>query len=310
MATIPGRVGSASGAEKCQSDHAVLPLVVIVGPTASGKTSLAIRLAQQCGGEIICADSRTVYRGMDIGTAKPTLEEQAMVPHWGVDLVEPSQRFTAVDFQRYAKQKIREIRHRGHIPFLVGGTGLYVDAVVYDFQFPTVNKKLMQKISGWSLTALHEYCRTNNISLPHNKYNKRHVVNTIVRNGTEVNKRKPLNEHTFIVGIATNRDILRTRIEQRADIIVSDNVVAEAIGLAERYGWDNEAMTGNIYPIIHKLQQGVITRQQARELFCRADWHLAKRQLTWLRRNPDIVWCQLDAAYDYVMGRLAQATDV
>src|SRR5215216_6778680 len=111
------------------------PLITIVGPTASGKTSLAVELAEQFGGEIICADSRTVYRGMDIGTAKPSKADQKRVPHWGIDLVDPDQKFSAADFKVYANQKIKEIRARGHIPFLVGGTGLYVDAVIFDYQF-------------------------------------------------------------------------------------------------------------------------------------------------------------------------------
>lgn len=111
------------------------PLVVIVGPTASGKTALAIELAEMYGGEIICADSRTVYQGMDIGTAKPTSEEQARVPHWGLDLVQPDEHFTVADFQAYAYAKIAEIRERGHIPLLVGGTGLYVDSVLFNFSF-------------------------------------------------------------------------------------------------------------------------------------------------------------------------------
>jgi tRNA dimethylallyltransferase len=112
-----------------------LPLIVIVGPTASGKTSLAIDIAKQFGGEIICADSRTVYIGMDIGTAKPSRAEQAMVPHWALDLVEPGQRFTAADFKEYANKKIAEIRSRGNIPMIVGGTGLYVDGVIFDYKF-------------------------------------------------------------------------------------------------------------------------------------------------------------------------------
>ena len=109
----------------------VLPLVVIVGPTASGKTALAIELAEQHNGEIICADSRTVYKYMDVGTAKPNQVEQARVPHWGIDLIEPGDYFSAADFKNYAVQKIEEIRGRGHIPFLTGGTGLYIDAVLF-----------------------------------------------------------------------------------------------------------------------------------------------------------------------------------
>ena len=111
------------------------PLIAITGPTASGKTSVAIELARAYGGEIICADSRTIYKDMNIGTAKPTIDEQQGVPHWGIDMVEPGERYSAFDFQQYAFQKIAEIRHRGNIPMLVGGTGLYIDAVLFSYTF-------------------------------------------------------------------------------------------------------------------------------------------------------------------------------
>src|SRR5688500_6881598 len=112
-----------------------LPLIVIVGPTASGKTALSIEIAKQYNGEIICADSRTVYKGMDIGTAKPTPEERQGIPHWGLDLVQPNEDFSAADFKVYALQKIIEIRARNRTPILVGGTGLYIDAVIFDYEF-------------------------------------------------------------------------------------------------------------------------------------------------------------------------------
>lgn len=287
-----------------------VPLIAIVGPTASGKTSLAVSLARKYNGEIICADSRTVYRGMDVGTAKPTQDEQAAIPHWGLDLVDPGQRFTVADFQQYALMKISEIRQRGRVPFLVGGTGLYVDSVLYNFQFPTVNKKLMQKISGLCIEELHEYCSKHNILLPNNKYNKRHVVNTIVHNGIIKQRSEHVDKNTHIVGIATKREILQTKIEQRVKKMISNNVVKEATELASTYGWENEAMTGNIYPIVRKLQCGKITHEQARAMLCAADWQLAKRQLTWLRRNPDIVWCELKMAYDYVSWVLAPTADM
>ncbi len=111
------------------------PLIVIVGPTASGKTAIAIEVAKQYGGEIICADSRTIYKEMDIGTAKPSLDEQAQVPHFGLDLILPGEYFTVADFKAYTLEKIAEIRARGHIPILVGGTGLYVDSVLFNFDF-------------------------------------------------------------------------------------------------------------------------------------------------------------------------------
>ena len=111
------------------------PLVVIVGPTASGKTSLAIKIAQQYQGEIICADSRTVYRELNIGTAKPTNREKGSVVHWGIDIVEPDVNYTAADFKKYATNCIRGIRKRGNLPILVGGTGLYIDSVIFDYKF-------------------------------------------------------------------------------------------------------------------------------------------------------------------------------
>src|SRR5664279_14928 len=136
-----------------------LPLVVITGPTASGKTGLAIELAHQFGGEIICADSRTIYRGMDIGTAKPTPVERLLVPHWGLDLVDPGEYFSVADFKKYADQKIIEIRARGRIPFLVGGTGLYIDAVIYDYRFgPPANADLRSRLEKLTIDELYAYC--------------------------------------------------------------------------------------------------------------------------------------------------------
>ena len=149
-------------------------IIVIVGPTASGKTALAIDIAKRHNGEIICADSRTVYKGLDIGTAKPTPADQARVPHHGLDLVEPDESFSAADFKSYANQKIAEIRQRGRLPVLVGGTGLYVDSVVYDYQFgPPVDKKRRQELSTMTIEELHEYCHKHNVPLPENIYNKR-----------------------------------------------------------------------------------------------------------------------------------------
>lgn len=117
------------------------PVLVIVGPTGSGKTGLAIEVAKILNGEVISADSRAIYKGMDIGTAKPTIAEMDGVPHFGIDLVEPDERFTVVDFVRYAKQKIAEIRERGKLPIVAGGTGLYVDSLVFNYQFDDVVRK-------------------------------------------------------------------------------------------------------------------------------------------------------------------------
>lgn len=285
-----------------------LPLVVIVGPTASGKTSLAVKLAQSYGGEIISADSRTVYRGMDIGTAKPTQEERSQVPHWGLDLVNPDERFTAADFQGYAQQKIIEVRSRGHVPFLVGGTGLYIDAVVFDYQFEhNRDSALRQKFASWSLEELYEYCISNNIDLPENAKNKRYVIRAIEQKGINTTRKLKPGNDTVIVGIATDKNILRARIEKRTEQLFDDGVVKEATLLGERYGWQYESMTGNIYRLAKLYLEGELNLDQYKKRFTTLDWQLAKRQITWLRRNPFINWLSLEEAEDYLSLLLAKS---
>ncbi|MFZ2544491.1 MAG: tRNA (adenosine(37)-N6)-dimethylallyltransferase MiaA [Candidatus Saccharimonadales bacterium] len=283
----------------------IQPLIVIVGPTASGKTSLAIELAEKVGGEIICADSRTVYRGMDIGTAKPTFDDLARIQHWGLDLVNPDQRFTAADFKRYAQDKIKEIRERGHIPFLVGGTGLYVDSVIFDYQFgDAVDEKMRQGLELMSLSELHEYCLKNNIKLPNNVMNKRYVIRAIEQKNVNNKRRDAPLENTYIVGITTERDELRTKIEHRIEQLFADGVVDEARTLGEKYGWKNESMTGNIYPILHKYITGEFTLDEAKYKSTIRDWRLAKRQLTWFKRDTYINWLSHNEALSYLSGIL------
>lgn len=282
------------------------PLIVIAGPTASGKTALAIKLAKQWGGEIICADSRTIYKGMDIGTAKPSLEERASVPHWGLDLVEPGERFSVADFKQYALQKIDEIRARDRVPFLVGGTGLYIDAVILDYQFEGADGEgLRRRFETYSVEELQNHCNKNNIKLPENVQNKRHLIAAIIRNGKPQQRRSVPIDNTIVVAITTDKEILRTRIAQRAEQFFDDNVVKEASMLGKKYGWDSEAMTGNIYPIVRRYLAGEVSLTQAKEQFFYSDWHLAKRQLTWLRRNEFVRWLSLDEAEHYLSQQLA-----
>jgi tRNA dimethylallyltransferase len=284
-----------------------LPLIVIVGPTASGKSVLAIRLAKKFGGEIICADSRTVYIDMDIGTAKPTARERAEVPHFGLDLVEPGEPFSAADFKAYANQKIDEIRKRGNIPFLVGGTGLYIDAVIFDYEFgskadPVLRKELEER----SLTELHEYCRVHDIPLPENIANKRYVIRSIERKGRLVSRKKIPADSTIIVGVATEKEELLSRIHTRTEHIFENDVVDEATLLGKKYGWKSEAMTGNIYRLLYHYLEGELSIDQVKDKFTTQDWHLAKRQLTWLRRNHYIMWLSLDEAFSYLEVILAR----
>ena len=284
---------------------AATPLISIVGPTGSGKTALAIEVAKRFAGEIVCADSRTVYKGMDIGTAKPTFEEQAAVQHWGIDLVEPNQRFTAADFKRYATKKIIDIRTLGKLPLLVGGTGLYIDGVVRDYSFAgEPDFALRQRLEQRSLLELYEYCIKNNITLPENSKNKRYVIRTIERYGQANSEREAYPEQALVVGIATSMTTLRQRLTKRAEHLFANGVVEEAKILGKKYGWDSEAMTGNIYPLIKKYLDQEITMEELKERFVISDYQLAKRQMTWFRRNPSIIWCRHDEVVDYITDRV------
>lgn len=284
------------------------PLVVIVGPTASGKTALAIRVAKECGGEIISADSRAIYKGLSIGTAKPTLDEQSIVPHWGIDLVRPDERFTAADFRDYANKKIREIRDKGKMPILVGGTGLYINAVIYDYEFPAAGNDTEKRAQLYekNLEELHEYCISNNIKLPENKLNKRYVVNAILRNGSPPKRKYTLGASTIVVGIATENSTLRDRITQRANDIIRPEVLQEASAAAEQFGWECEAMTGNIYPLIRQYNEGYLTKNELEERFIAKDWHLAKRQRLWFQRDKHIHWDGSDELHTYIIRKLVE----
>lgn len=293
------------------SNYNKTPLIVIVGPTASGKTSLAINLAEIYGGEIICADSRTVYKDMDIGTAKPSYEDCQRVPHWGIDLIYSYEYFSAAEFKQYALKKIEDIRSRNKIPFLVGGTGLYIDAIVFDYKFGNksdVKKRtLLEKLT---IEELWEYCSKNNIELPDNYNNKRYVIRCIEQGGINNSRKVEINNNIIVVGISTDRDNLRKRIKDRIEQFFDNNVVEEARILGKIYGWDNRAMSGNIYPILHKYIDNKINIEEAKaEIFYR-DWHLAKRQMTWFRRNKNIEWLELNQVPSYIYSRMASLSKI
>ena len=282
-------------------DEDRLPLIVIVGPTASGKTSLAIQLAKKYRGEIICADSRTVYCGMNIGTAKPSLGEQQGVSHWGLDLVDPGDSFSVSQFKDYARQKIKEIRSRGNIPFLVGGTGLYIDSVIFDFQFGAkYSKEKRANLQEMTISELQQYCVNHDVALPENSKNKRYLIRAIERAGKKPSGLEVPLSNTIVVGITTDKQLLRQRITDRAKKMFKDGVVEETIELANSAGWCNEAMTGNVYPIIKKLIEKEIDEDQAVREFIVSDVNLVKRQLTWFRRNSFIEWGDVHSCEQYL----------
>lgn len=271
--------------------HREASVIAIVGQTASGKTSAAIALAKQIGGEIICADSRTVYRHMDIGTAKPTKQEQLAVPHHLIDVVEPGEHFTVSNFVQRAKKCMQDIKLRGNVPIIVGGTGLYVDALLYNFQFPKVDsvysRETLQQMDIENLTTLTESLGLDIAVL--NTKNKRHLINAILRNGSNGTS-EPLPGGTQILGITLDRNILEERIKQRVETMFETGFLQEAKDVASRFGWDNESMSGIGYRVAREYIEGRATEEEAKQAFIKGDRQLAKRQRTWFKRNADIRW--------------------
>ncbi len=286
-----------------------LPLTVIVGPTASGKTGLAICLAKEFGGEIVCADSRTVYQGMTIGTAKPTVREMDGVPHHLIDIVRPDEKFTLWNFQQLAKQKISEIRKRGHVPFLVGGSGLYIDSVLFDYDMPsqTVNQSRRTELQKMTIDDLITMIKKQHLPLPENHQNKRYLIRAIEQGGVNQTRRtEPIN-NTIIVGITTNKEVLVTRIRQRIEQMLDDGLIDEVKHLIGQYG-DQEPFRNNSYGEIQKFLRGEIaSREELIDRIVIADRQLAKKQLTWFRRNKYITWLTPDEAHDYITHTLSQS---
>ena len=240
--------------------------VIILGPTGSGKTGVSIEIAKAIGGEVISADSRAIYKGMDIGTAKPTIEEMDGIPHWGIDLVEPGERFTVADWKAYAEEKIKEIRSRGKVPIIAGGTGLYIDALIYDYHF---------------------------------KGPTGHKIGDIEQKSCS--DRTEIKGDYLIIGVKWPIEELRERLKKRIDQMFRPELYDETKQLVEKYGWGSGAMKSNIYEYAWKFMQGELTLDEAKEKCFYEDYHLAKRQLTWFKRNPNILWLELAKIYSYVI---------
>lgn len=237
---------------------AVSPLIVIVGETASGKTALGIELAQKFNGEIICADSRTIYKGMDIGTAKPTAKEQALVHHHLLDIRNPAESYSAAQFQADANRLIEDITQRDKVPIMVGGSGLYIDAVLYGYMFS-------QSPGRDPLNQRHAP-------------KEAHPTNTVLR------------ENTLIVGVQRDREDLEARIRDRAQGMLDAGLVEEVRRLVDTYGRDAPAFNGICYQFFADFLNGALSLDEAIEKFVQGDKVLAKKQRTWFKRNKSIQW--------------------
>lgn len=255
---------------------------VIVGPTGSGKTGVAVEAAHEIfrefgvEAEIISADSRTIFKGMDIGTAKPSKEEREGVRHFGFDLVEPDERFTVKDWKDYAEGKIKEIFGRGNVSLVVGGTGLYVDALVYDYKF---------MVEGKGYGRERGKC-IKNLNGANGK-----LIQSDINNYPD---RQEMGSQYKVFGIFWEREELKKRLEMRADKMFVQELFDETRELVKKFGWENQAMKSNIYKFAWEYVEGRISREEAIKLASTADAQLAKRQMTWFSRNENIVWLPLE----------------
>jgi tRNA dimethylallyltransferase len=266
-------------------------LLAIVGPTASGKSDLALKIAQEFRSEIIAADSRTIYKHMDIGTAKPTKKEQELMPHWGLDLVEPGEIFSAYQFKKYAEAKIKEIQKRGNLPILVGGTGLYIDAVLFDFNFvKNEASEERPKLEKLSIEQLQNLIKKSGYGMPENYQNRRHLIRTVERKGKIGTKRR-IKNNTLIIGLLPASEVLKMRIYNRAKDYFDNGILKETEYLMKKYSQEELKKTHGIaYAASIKRIAGEINEQEAVEMIQREEWQYARRQRTWLRRNKFIRW--------------------
>lgn len=279
-----------------ESRSANTHLIAIIGQTASGKSALAMHLAKRFGGEIIAADSRTVYRGLDVGTAKPTGEEREEVPHHLIDVVSPDEPFTVADFQRLANAAIEDILSRGKVPFLVGGSGLYVDSVIYNFSFrQPADRATRERLQALSTAELQALLEERGIVLPENRDNPRHLIRAL-ETGGEVPQRSKLRPRTLVIGLAKDREELESNIRSRVDRMVAEGFVDEVKRLSERYGWDVPALQAPGYKAFRMYLAGQASLEEAKQQFIQYDMQFSKRQKTWFKRNPDVNWISNEAA--------------
>lgn len=269
------------------------PLLVIVGETASGKSALAMEIAQKYNGEIISADSWTVYPGFDIGTAKPSKAEKASVPHHLIDIADPTTGFSAAVYKDMAQRAISDIISRGKLPILVGGTGLYVDAVLFDYQFLEKGEPGVREIlNNLVLDELLEKAGHLGIDLSGiDTRNKRRVIRAIETNGQKP-KHKALRANSLVLGMQINKENLENRITQRVDRMLEAGLEDEVKYLANEYGWDVEPMKGIGYQQWQDYFSGTQSLELTRDRIVRASLGLAKRQRTWFKRNQNIQWCE------------------
>ena len=292
------------------------PLIILTGPTAVGKTKASIQLAKAIGGEIISADSMQVYRHMDIGSAKITSEEMQGVKHYLIDVLEPDEEFHVVKFQQLAKEAMEEIYAKEKIPIVVGGTGFYIQALLYDIDFTENNedtayrKELEQIADTKGAEYLHEMLREVDEKSAENIHanNVKRVIRALEffkQTGQKISEhnekeREKSSPYAFCYFVLNDkRESLYKRIELRIDEMIKEGLIAEVEALKEKgYAREMTSMQGLGYKEILDYLNGVTSLEEAVYILKRDTRHFAKRQITWFKREKDVIWVNKDE-FDY-----------
>lgn len=282
-------------------------VIVIVGPTASGKTGLSIELAKRINGEIISCDSMQIYKDMTIGTAKPTEKEQEGIKHYLIDEISPDERFSVSDYKTTAEKAIETILSKNKVPIVVGGTGLYANSLIYGIEFKnekydeSYRNKLEERVKKEGLETLYEEAKKidseamEKIS-PNDKKRILRVLEIYQKTGMnkteqdKLSKPKEVKYDYKVFGIDVQRDLLYERINDRVDQMIKDGLIDEVKNIYSKYNKFPTAMQAIGYKEVVEYLKNNITKQEMIEKIKMETRRYAKRQLTWFRRNQEIIW--------------------
>jgi tRNA dimethylallyltransferase len=303
----------------------VLPLVIIIGPTGIGKSSLGLALAQEIGGEIISGDSVQVYQKLDIGSAKPSAQELQLVPHHLIDFLDPREPFTAAQFKESACSLIQEIRQRGHVPIVVGGTGLYIRSLLdpYDFSqhgSEQIRSKWQQFALNYGNIALHHVLEQQDPETarqlhPNNVLRVIRALEIQELTGKPLSSQRQFKDDEYqdldpdvlYIGLTAPRELIYERINRRCELMLSEGLLEETLGLL-KMGYASTLKPLQSIGYRHALWslKGLVTKQEMLRLLQRDTRHFAKRQLTWFRRDPRISWYNTGGGFDEILKELIQ----
>ena len=284
-------------------------VIVICGPTASGKTSLSVELAKKCNGEIISADSMQIYKEMNIGTAKVTLEEMQGIKHYMIDIVSPTERYSVAEFKVQAEKAIEEILKKGKTPIIAGGTGLYVNSLIYNIQYNDIKideeyrKYLEERVEKEGLQSLYEEAKKIDFEAMKSisKNDQKRILRVLEmyhqtgKTKTELEKESRKEEVKYdykVYAISWEREELYKRINKRVDMMIEQGLIEEVENLLKKYNKFPTAMQGLGYKEVVEYLDKKITKEEMIEKIKMETRRYAKRQITWFKKIENVKWIQ------------------